>query len=180
MSDGLVPQRYAKALYKYALEKDNTRAVYEEMKAVISSFQANPSLQKVLSNPFVSRADKQRLLLAAAGDRKESDFEAFVKLVCDHNREEFAWQMALEYRRLYRDANKISQVDIITAAPMGEEELNQLEGVVKRAFPDRTLEFTSSVNPEIIGGFVIVVDNTKMDASISNELQQLRQKLLRK
>ena len=63
MISGLIPHRYAKALYKYAQQSDTTRQVYEEMKRVIESFSANPGLTKTLSNPFVEDADKEKLLL---------------------------------------------------------------------------------------------------------------------
>lgn len=179
MSDGLIPQRYAKALYKYALQNNKTKEVYEEMKVVITGFQQNPSLQSVLANPFVSKADKERLLLAAAGNLKEADYEAFVKLVINHNREEYMWTIALDYREIYRDANKISQVEIITATKLDDEQMSNIKKLVERSFPGRTLEFSSSIDPDLIGGFVIVVDNVKMDASVNNELQQLRHKLIR-
>ncbi len=68
MDNGLIPYRYAKALYKYTQEKGKTEEVYNLMKRVIASFEANPRLQKVLANPFVKSADKEKLLLSAAGD----------------------------------------------------------------------------------------------------------------
>lgn len=177
MNDGLIPQRYAKALYKTALEKGNTAGVYEEMKRVVASFEANPTLQKTLANPFVSRSDKEMLMLEAAGDA-ESDYKAFVKLILDNHREEYAYAMALAYRRIYREENSISQVQITTAAPLGTHEIDRLKALVEKAFPGRKLEFHIAVNPELIGGFVIDVDSVRMDASLSNEIEQLRQKLL--
>lgn len=179
MNDGLIPQRYAKALYKYALEKNNTAAVYDEMKQVVASFEAMPSLQKVMTNPFVDAQRKQALLIAAAGDKVEDDYRRFVKLVLDHNREEFLFCMAHDYRRIYRDENHIARVNIITAAELPEPELQKIRDVVANAFKDYTLEYDYHLDPDIIGGFVIDVNSTRMDASISNELEQLRQTLLR-
>lgn len=179
MIDGLIPRRYAKALYKFALEKKGTEKVYEEMKTVIKSFETNPSLQKVLSNPFVKKDDKEKLLLAAAGNQVEDDYRRFVKLVLDHHREEFAYMMALSYRDIYRIENKISRVRITTAVKLPESELSKLRSVVEKSFPGVTLEYSYAVDPDIIGGFVIDVDSARMDASISNELEQLRQNLLR-
>ena len=66
MNDGLIPQRYAKALYKYALEKGTSADIYREMAAVASAFDSEPKLQKVLANPFVTAADKEKLLISAA------------------------------------------------------------------------------------------------------------------
>lgn len=179
MISGLIPHRYAKALYKYALESNTADAVYGEMKTLIESFRANASLEKVLSNPFVEAADKEKILLSAAGENPGDDYRRFVKLILDHKREEFAYLMALAYRDIYRKENNISQVRITTAVEMPESEMAKLRGVVERAFKNTKLEYSTAVDPDLIGGFVIDVDSTRMDASISNELEQLRQNLLR-
>lgn len=178
MDNGLIPHRYAKALYKFALEHGNTEKVYDEMKTVIESFQQNPSLQKTLANPFVSRSDKASLLKAAAGEKVENDYLGFVKLILEMGREDFAYRMALAYRDIYRQINKISQVKVTTAAALEPAATEKLHDLVKKSFPDSTLEISDAVNPDIIGGFVIDVDDSRMDASISNEIEQLRLKLL--
>lgn len=178
MDNGLIPHRYAKALYKFATDHDTAKAVYEEMKTVIASFQSNPRLAKVLANPFVGNSEKFELLKAAAGKNVENDYLGFVKLILDNRREQFALEMALAYRDIYRKANHISRVTITTAARLPEEEMEKLRRLVSDSFADTTLEFSEQINPDIIGGFIIDVDDTRMDASLSNELEQLRLSLL--
>ena len=178
MDNGLIPYRYAKALYKFAVEHGSAKTLYEEMKSVISSFQSNPRLAKVIANPFIGNKEKYELLKAAAGNDAGSDYLGFVKLILENRREEFALQMALAYRDLYRKANKISQVRITTAAKLPDKDMEKLRKLVADSFKDTTLEFSEQVNPDIIGGFIIDVDDSRMDASISNELDQLRLNLL--
>lgn len=178
MNGGLIPHRYAKALYKLALEQGKTPAVYDEMKAVCAAFEANADLNKVLANPFITNADKKKLLLAAAGSEPGADYQGFVDLILAKKREMYAWQMALAFRDIYRQANNISQVRITTAASMDDAELAKLRDLVQKAFAARTLEFSYGVDPDLIGGFVIDVDSVRLDASLSNEIEQLRLTLL--
>ena len=96
----------------------------------------------------------------------------------DHKREEFFQLMALAYRDIYRKENNISQVRIVTAVEIPDTEMKRLHDVVEKSFPKSKFEYEHEVDPEVIGGFVIDVDSTRMDASISGELQQLRQNLL--
>lgn len=179
MDNGLIPHRYAKALYKYALEHKTTEEVYNISKAVITAFKENRSLQTVLANPFVKKEEKEKLLVAAAGVGADEAYKRFVTLVLDHRREEFFNVMMYAYRDIYRTENHISQAEIITASNLDETLMDKLRGLVKSAFKGSTLEFSESVNPDLIGGFVINVDSVRMDASVSNELEQLRQTLLR-
>lgn len=179
MITGLIPMRYAKALYKYAAESDSCAEVYDEMKNVVKSFETTDNLEKVLSNPFVKTEDKKKLLLAAAGENPGDGYRRFVKLILDHRREEFAYLMALAYRDYYRRENNISQVKITTATRLSDDEMEKLRRVVERSFTDTKFEYEYEIDADIIGGFVIDVDSVRMDASISGELESLRQNLLR-
>lgn len=178
MNGGLIPKRYAKALYKFALMQGNAPQVYDEMKSVVSAFESNPDFGKVLANPFVDASDKSKLLISAAGASLEDAYKGFVRLILDNNREMYAHEMALAYRDLYRKANNISMVNITTAVKLDKAEMDKLMALVQKSFAGHTLEYSYMVNPEIIGGFVIDVDSVRMDASISNELEQLRLTLL--
>ncbi|MDE6696868.1 MAG: F0F1 ATP synthase subunit delta [Muribaculaceae bacterium] len=179
MNEGLIPQRYAKALYKLAVERGNADKVYLEMKTVANSFADNPGLQKILSNPYVKREDKANLLISAAGDSVEDDYRSFVELILNRKRADFAHLMALAYCDIYRKEHKIARVRIITATKLDDSMMQKLRDVVEKAYPGMTLEFTYDVNPDLIGGFVIDVDDQRLNASISNEIEQLRLKLLR-
>lgn len=178
MNGGLIPYRYARALYKLALEHGNTEVVYDEMKNVVNSFERNSEFRNVLANPFVSNIDKQKLLETAAGSSIEDDYRGFIRLILQNKREAYAYEMALAYRDIFRKANNISTVRIATAIKMPEEEISKLRTLIVNAFPGRTLEFTEVVDDRIIGGFVIDVDQVRMDASLSNEIEKLRLKLL--
>lgn len=67
MNEGLIPSRYAKALFEFAGENNADKRVYDMMHTLAGSFAAQPSLQQVMANPFVDNADKVKLLTTAAG-----------------------------------------------------------------------------------------------------------------
>ena len=52
MNQGLIPRRYAKALYKFALEKGKQLRVYALMSKLEESYRLEPELQKVMSIPL--------------------------------------------------------------------------------------------------------------------------------
>lgn len=179
MDNGLIPHRYAKALYKYCTELGKTDEMYKTAKTVISSFGNNPDLQKTMSNPFVKPVDKEKLLIAAAGNEADDAYCRFVKLVIKLRRENLAYGMMLAYRDIYRKENHISQARITTASNLDAKIMQKLKDLVKSVFNGSTLEFSEAVDSSLIGGFIIDVDSVRMDASVSSELEQLRQTLLR-
>ena len=56
----------------------------------------------------------------------------------------------------------------------------QMKNLVLRHIGGDRMEYSSAVNPSLIGGYRIAVDNERLDASVANEFNQLRQKLLSK
>lgn len=178
MNDGLIPNRYAKALYKQAEETSCAPVVYDQMVKLENAYNNAIELKRAVDNPFVPQADKERLLLAAAGAEADSMLHKFIILVTKHNRENFMQSMALAYQKIYRQANNILQAEITTAAALPEEKINEIMALLKSRLDGKTLEVKTSVDPELIGGFVVRLENQVLDASIKNELKKLRLKLL--
>ena len=56
--------------------------------------------------------------------------------------------------------------------------MSRLKSLVEKHLGDATVEFTKDVDPDLIGGFVVTVNSERLDASVSNEIKQLRLKLL--
>ena len=71
MNDGLIPNRYAKALYKFAIEEKASEEVYLQMKRLSESYEALPELKKTVDNPFLPVADREKVLLSASGAEKD-------------------------------------------------------------------------------------------------------------
>ena len=174
MNEGLIPGRYAKALYKFACEQGESDAVYAQMKKLTASYDGEPALRKAVENRFLPVADKEKVLLTASSAKAGDCLAKFIKLVIEHNREDFMRE------KIYRDANDIAQVEIVTAHELGEDKLDEIIEVVKRKLEGKKIEQTHRVDAGLIGGFVVKVDSLLLDASIKNELKKLRLKLLSK
>ena len=80
MNDGLIPNRYAKALYKQAASQGQDAEVYGQMKSLEAAFAASRELKQVACNPFVQLDKKRTLLLAAAGAQPGGPLDKFISL----------------------------------------------------------------------------------------------------
>ena len=180
MNDGLIPNRYAKALYKYAQELGMAQAVYAQMKQLSANYALLPELKKAVDNPFLPVADREKVLLSASGAEKDGCLDKFILMVIKNNRESSMREMALSYGKIYREANNIAQVNIVTATQLPDDKLSQIIEVVQHELKGKTVEKTVSVNPDLIGGFMVQVDSMVLDTSIKNELKKLRLKLLKR
>lgn len=180
MDQGLLPRRYAKALYKFAVERGDQATVYKLMANVGNAFAQMPELQKTVANPFVSADQKEQLIREAAGSEGKDNgiLRDFVRLLVQNHRIDMVRDIALAYQDIYRKANNICKVVVTSAVALDGKDRERLTRLVEARLDGATAEMTFTVDPELIGGFVINIDNDRLDASVRNELQQLRQTLL--
>ena len=179
MNEGLIPRRYAKALYEFAKEKGESERVYGLMKNLTDSFAREESLQTVMGNPFVGNADKVGLLKTAANAGKEDlAFADFLSLLTTNKRLDMARGIALAYLDIYRKTNNIYPVEVVTASVLSVEDETRLKSLIVSHLNGGTMEYSHRIEAGLIGGFVINIGSERLDASINNELKQLRLKLL--
>lgn len=181
MNEGLIPKRYAKALFEYASERGKAESLYRLMGTLENSFRENHELQPTLENPFIDDSQKERLIATAAGAAgNDPVFADFITLLARNKRLDMVRRAAIAYRDIYRQANHISLVTVTAAAPLDPEEEKRLKDLVAKHLDGGTMEYTFAVDPSLIGGFTVGINSERLDASIKNELKQLRLKLLSK
>ena len=180
MDQGLIPRRYAKALYLHAVERHCDRPLYEVMRRLSAAFGREPGLNDALANPFVAYPDKQALVLAAVGgetgkEAEDAAFADFLKLLGQNKRLDMLREIALAYIAIYRKENRIFRVAVTTAAPVSSQDMKRIHALVGKHLPDgASAEYTEAVDSALIGGFTVAIDNERLDASVANELTQVR------
>lgn len=179
MNDGLLPRRYAKALYKLALENGDDKEIYDQLRELNFRYTALDELKRVVMNPYIPAERKGAVLTAAAGAREGSSMDKFILMVIRNNRAYMLGKIVLAYLQLYREANNIAKVEIAMATQLPTTEVEAIIAIVKKRLGDMTLEISQTIDPSLIGGFTVKIDDYLLDASVSNELKQLRLNLLK-
>ncbi|MCM1066518.1 MAG: ATP synthase F1 subunit delta [Muribaculaceae bacterium] len=181
MDKGLIPRRYAKALYEVAAGRSADASVYALMQKLSDAFAAEKELGSTVANPFIATADKVKLLTEAAGGAEAAGnamYQDFLKLLAQNKRLDMARDIALAYIALYRKEHSIYRVSVVSAAPLGSKERERLEAVIAKHVGEGTMEYDYTVDPALIGGFTVTVNSERLDASVANTLKQMRLQLL--
>ena len=80
------------------------------------------------------------------------------------------------YIKRYRQSNNIKVGTLVTAS-----QDDDLKDRLETMFSDRTasdVHFTTSVDPQLLGGFVFELDGYRLDASVRTRLEKIRQCLV--
>ena len=180
MSDGLIPRRYAKALYKFAMENGDSEEIYELLKTLSFRYTAIDELKRAVLNPDISDEDKGAYMLKLVGGKPGSSLDKFLLLCVRNNRAEYLQKISLAYVDLYREAHEIAHVIITTAVQIPEAEIKAIIDIVKKRLGAMTLEIEEKIDPELIGGFIVTIDGLVLDASVKRELNELQLQLQKK
>jgi len=168
----MIPARYAAALMSYASNVKQDKLIYEKAKIIVRNFSEQPKLRAALENPVLSVDTKKKLMLAAADNSTEQVFVKFIQLLLSKKRETYFQLIMLKYIDLYRTKNNIYSCKLITAGTIDSSSEKKLTSVIENQIKGK-LEINKSINPELIGGFMLEVDNTRWDASIKRQLQTI-------
>jgi len=179
MNIGIIPMRYAKALFAFAQDKGLEEKVYAEMTTLSQSFAEHSSLKTVLDNPVLKSKDKHKLICTAAGTEVSDVYARFIELVLQHKREKHLQSIALMYQDLYRKAKQISIGSLVTATPLSTESEDRMRKMLMKD-KEGTLEFKTTVDPEILGGFIFGIDTYRLDASVATQLKRVKTQFMDK
>ena len=102
----------------------------------------------------------------------------FLRLVADKGRSGQIEEIAREFDRLMAREERRLNVELTTARELSDEEARDLLEQIEHA-SGRRIEATRSVDPNLIGGFVLQAGSMRVDASVRGRLDGLRQELVK-
>ena len=153
MDAGLIASRYANALLLFASETKEEKRVYDDAETLKQAVQAKGDLTGCI-------------------EKLSAPMQRFLALVIRNKRVEYLPAILHDYRVLYRKAKGITRAWLTTATENPEladklAQLMKLQGFTE-------IDFKTEVKPDLIGGFVVQVEDKRLDASIASQLRDIR------
>jgi ATP synthase F1 delta subunit len=168
---------YARSLFEVAQEQDKLDLVREQLGAFADALGENRDLQVFFFSPYFATKEKQDGL-----DRVVSDADPvilnFLKLLIEKHRMPVVFRIRANYDAMWEEENKLLPVHITSAVELDSATVEQLGDRISEQ-TDRKVELSSNVDPDILGGIVVRVGNSVLDASVRNRLEQLRKQVVK-
>lgn len=181
MDIGVIAKRYAKALLQFAVDQKAADVVYEEVQQFIESYRKLPQLAQVLGNPLLPQSQKEKVICQAASTAVSPTFQKFAALVVAHRRESYMLFIAHSFIDLYREMKHISIGKLITAVPVSQNVADRLEKMVEKQSQNSVdVILESTVDPEILGGFIFQIDDLRLDASVRSQFDLIKKQFIEK
>jgi len=177
MKSSKVAIRYAQALLELAVEKNVLEDVNRDMRYLSAVNDENRDFQLLLSSPIVKADKKIAVLNEIFGNAQEISL-SFMALITKNGREAILPEIAAAFDALVKEKKGIVSATIISAAPLDASVKKQIVDKIQ-ASAKGTIEVTEKIDASLIGGFVVEMGDTRIDASVASKLTQLKQQLTR-
>lgn len=177
MSVGIVAARYAKSLIELAKEQNVLEAVYKDMLLFKDTADKNRALMLALKSPVVRHEKKLGILNALFKERVNAVSYAIFSIITKKNREAILDEIAAEFIKSYNLYQGIQNATVTTTTPLTDELRKQFADIVASS-TGKTVQLQEKIDPNLIGGYVLRVDDRQIDASLKSRLNELKLQLV--
>lgn len=168
---------YARSLFEAAQDADRLEAVRDDLGEVADAISENHELQVFFFSPSLSSEEKKEGLAKGITDADDL-VQNFLELLIENHRMSSLFKIRREFEALWDEENKLLPVQITSAVELDEKTVKQIGDQIAEQ-TGRKVELSAEVDADVLGGLVVRVGNTVLDASVRRRLESLRREVAR-
>ena len=172
-----VAEVYSRALFEVAKEQDKLDKVRDQLDEFADAVSEQHDLQVFFFSPYFSVEEKKEALDKAVKGADEIVLNT-LHLLIEKHRMPAVFRIRQQLDKLWEEENRLLPVEVTSAVELDDGTVKRVRDAVAEQ-TDRRIELKTHVDPEILGGIVLRVGNSILDASIRNRLEQLRRQVAR-
>ena len=168
--------RYAKAIYEIADEENFIEEIFNDMIRINKLNRDSSDFKNLLSNSIIDNFDKKKAILSLL-EKNNPTTEKLLDLLIHNKRVAIISDIASSFVQLYNKNNNIKEAIIITASPIDKDLEKKILSQIKIPAA-KSITLTNLIDSSIIGGFIIRYDGKEYNASIKQNLKNLKTELI--
>ncbi len=172
----LVASRYANALFEVGIEGEKLDLFYEELTSIVGIFKENDEFFRIFKTPLISKEEKKGLVEKVYKESASLEMVNFLKILIDKDRIGIIDEISVEYKNLLNEKKNILEAVAISAVPMKEEALNQLQ-IKLSGITGKNVSLQNEVDASLLGGVLIRMGNEEIDGTLKTRLEKLKEEL---
>jgi F-type H+-transporting ATPase subunit delta len=170
--------RYAKALLDLATERNELESVSNDVAIALQAIKESRDLRFFLSSPVVKHKVKQSVLRQIFEHNLGELTMHFMLLITRQGREHGLSDIFESFIRQYKASKNILDATIKASTTVKPELLNALKAKLETAL-GKNIQLTVETVPSLIGGYIVEMDNYRLDASLSGSLSKIKRELIK-
>lgn len=168
-------KRYSKAFFNFCLKKSIIESVIKDILELKKVCENNDKVLNIISNPIIKQTSIYNLFtkILIGYDNETLNF---IKFLVQKKRINLIYEITTYFIFLYDQKKGDKQIEIITAKKIDY----QLQKIIVQKFIDKRIKFNISnkIDPNIIGGFILKMDDLNYDASLKRKFTDLKSSII--
>lgn len=177
MDNSAIAVRYAKAFFATAKEKSLLDSLKTDIELVFSVCTESADFILLLESPIVKTSKKAQLISSIFKGKVNKLTLSFLMLITENKREIHIPGICRNFLGLTRKDQNIKSALLTTASEIDSKSIKKIEQLLGKEL-NATIELSTNIKPEIIGGLILRLDDKQYDASVATQLNKIKQKLL--
>jgi F-type H+-transporting ATPase subunit delta len=167
--------RYAHAIIDLAEDQKSMDKLLSEVNTIEDTLKASRDLKAILNSPVIKNEDKLNIVKEVFKKSDKMLLNLF-GVLAENNRFDHLASICKAYTSLYNLKHNIQEAHVSSAIELDKATLDALKVKIKQITGSEAI-LTTSVNKELLGGFVLKVNDLQYDASISGQLKKIERSL---
>lgn len=173
----LVSSTYGDALFALALEEDKLDTFCAEVEAAREIFLQNEELLKLLNHPKIVKDEKIAVVENIFRDRVSEEMLGFFHIVVTKDRYNDIPAIFDYFLRKVKEYKGIGTARVTSAIELSPEQKAAIKDRLLTITDYRSFEMEYQVDPGILGGLVIRIDDRVVDSSLKTQIGTLARQL---
>lgn len=174
----LVSKTYGEALFELAVEENKAQDMLEEIRTVQAVLAENPDYDKLMKHPGIPKQEKVQVMENVFKGRLSNELTGFMEIIITKERYNELQEIFGYFIDKVKEMQKIGVAFVTTAVELTEEQRADVCSRLLETTVYETMEMHYSVDPSLIGGMVVRVNDRVVDSSIRTKLNDLTKQLL--
>ncbi len=168
-----VAKRYAKGLYDFASQTNETAVLYQEMTELQKLLSTSIELKNFLKSPIIDYRKKIKIIDEIFKTNSQS-FTKFIKLVINHGREANLIEIANQFIAIIDEEQNIQKGVLLSAIAFDKETIDKIVNESNLVDLSKPISIENKIDENLIGGYILRMSDKQLDASIKTKLHKLR------
>ena len=164
---------YAQALLSIAQSKNSVDDINQIAGDFLTLIKSSDELSQFLANPIVGKDAKRGVINRLLGDDANQQMKNFMLLLIDKGRIILIEPILEEFRSLVRALKQTVLAEVISAVELTDEQRETVRQKVQQMTDAKSVELTTQVDADLIGGVIVKVGSKVLDASVRGQLRRI-------
>lgn len=176
MSASEIALRYSQGLFKLHSSKDERESLLKDLEQIVSVFNQFPQCALFFSSPIIDIERKEKVLQRILKNGSEGNLIPFLSTLLKKRRFNNLPEIVKELRKKVSQDLGVLEGRLITSDPIDGDTKKELVRKLEQKYRKKIL-LKEEIDPQLIGGGMLIVGNDMVDFSIRNKLENLKENL---